>query len=723
MSNRVIIMREAVIRIVKMLSLKDVRVTQRGSRAFVEYAHTGRPTRVNIPYIPDDASEELLDAIQGFIDHEVAHILFTDYRVLAKAKKMGLANLHNIIEDSFIERKMAQHFAGSGLNLQNTGNFFLKTYTDVELKKNPGNAEGLLFVPAVRCWAGQTVFKDYMADKWHMLAKITAALGDAVKEVPLCATSDDCLTLADKFRKLLEVKKPKAPKPPKPSKTSDDELEDDELEDDESMPVPSDESEDDGTEPSPFGDSEDMPEPEVEGDPDEIPDLDVGDYTADDAERSAPSESDAEDDDAEGDESDPVESAPDHAVGDDSDDETPDDETPDLTEVDHAPVGTEGGPDEDGEEEDPEPTSDEGDEPLETPSSLPGSSDGADGEEGDDDEEDTAAGPSLMEEIETKMGKEYDDAVAEALSSASLEASKAADYLVYTTELDVIEPMPVGSHLGSWNDTYLKTMTDQVDHLVGPLQKDLERAMAARSAATWSAGHRSGRLNPSALARLTTFNDDRAFRRKHINESKDIAVELLVDCSASMGGSKIRTAAYSAYGLSAVLDRMGIQHEVMGFTTQDAMPAEMRAEASRLGIKYARNETLYHPILKSFNERLTTDSKRRFAALPTVNWLCENVDGESVQIAAQRLAVRREKRKILMVLSDGQPACPGDWKQLQFHLKKSVRDVEKSGIEVIGIGIQSDAPKHFYSKYVLLDSVAELPNTVIGELKRLLMKP
>ena len=208
MSNRVIIMREATVRIVKMLAEKEVKVTQRGARAFVEYSHTGRPLRVNIPYIPDDASDELLDAIQGFMDHEVAHILFTDYRVLAAAKKAGVARLHNIVEDSFIERKMAQAFAGSGLNLRNVGQFFLKTYTDKELAEKPELAEGLLFVPAVRAWAGQTVFIDYMADKWHLMEKVTAALGDAVKEVPNCATSQDCLDLTLKFHDLLEAAKP-----------------------------------------------------------------------------------------------------------------------------------------------------------------------------------------------------------------------------------------------------------------------------------------------------------------------------------------------------------------------------------------------------------------------------------------------------------------------------------------------------------------------------------
>lgn len=719
MSNRVIIMREATVRIVKMLAEKEVKVTQRGARAFVEYSHTGRPIRVNIPYIPDDASEELLDAIQGFMDHEVAHILFTDYRVLAEAKKKGVARLHNIIEDSFIERKMAQHFAGSGLNLRNVGQFFLKTYTDKELAEKPELAEGLLFVPAVRAWAGQTVFVDYMADKWHLLAKVTAALGDSVKEVAGCATSQDCLTLSLKFRDLLEAAKPPRPKP--------------EPKEDEEPPM-SMKGKGKGGSPS---ESEGEPDLDLSDDglDDEIPEMDVGRYTADDEERSEeidpPEEAEAPADDVTSPDvgEDPL---PEPGEGEDEDDlkvvaeeekpespePTPEGETPEMGEVDHRAEAEK--PEESGKGKGDEEGEGEGDAPL--------GDDDLDGEgtasgPEDDGSRDEDEGPSLLDELERKMGeKDYDDAIAEALTAKSIDDSKGSDYLVYTTELDVIEPMEVGSHRGVWSESHLKLLTDTVDHMVGPLQKDLERAMAARSAATWSSGHRSGRLHPSALARLTAFKDDRVFRRKHINESKDVAVELLVDCSGSMTGGKIRTAAYAAYGLSAVLDRMMIANEVLGFTTQDNLPAEMRAEEVRLGIRYARRETLYHPIIKGFNERMTAETKKRFAALPSVNWLSENVDGESIQIAAARLAQRREKRKILMVLSDGQPACPGDFNQLVRHLKKSVKDVERSGIDVIAIGIQSDAPRHFYSKYVLLSDVSELPNTVIGQLKGLLMK-
>lgn len=114
--NRIAVMREAIVRITKILSEKDIKVTNRGVSAYVEYdRNSGCPILVNLPYIPDDASEALLRAIQGFLDHEVAHIFFTDYSALKEAKNLGVHSIWNSIEDCYIERKMAERFAGSGL--------------------------------------------------------------------------------------------------------------------------------------------------------------------------------------------------------------------------------------------------------------------------------------------------------------------------------------------------------------------------------------------------------------------------------------------------------------------------------------------------------------------------------------------------------------------------------------------------------------------------------
>lgn len=645
--NRAILVREKVGRLVKLMTEKDIKVTQRGAKAYVEYATNGCPCRVNIPYIPDDADDKFLNAIEGFLDHEVAHVLYTDYKEIVRAKKAGVMNMHNLIEDAYIEQRMAKDFAGSGLNLKNVGEFFLRTYTDKRLKEDPENAVGYLMVPAIRALSGQVIYKDYMEGKWGQLDAVMKKIGEyAAKTLPLITCSKDAVDAAIEIKRLLnedadeseddgekgEEKSSKSGSSKKGKKKEEEE-------------APESEESDDG--PESDGDGEDS----GDGEPEDKDDIDLdSDLTEEDHKSS---------------------------VSDEEKERRPEDIEPEKKEK-----GTSG--------------------------------------TGDADYEGDPEMKATFEELESSL-EDFDEKLAEELSKIAGEESKSADYLIYTKELDLIEPMKVGER-GRWDESMLKILQDEVDHMVGPLQKDLERAIAARSASTWSAGHRSGRLHSSALARLTAFNDDRAFRRKHVNNTKDVAVSLLVDCSGSMNGMKIRTAAFAAYGLSSVLDRMNINHEVLGFTTLKAIQKEAREEETRLGVRYARQQSLYIPVLKSYGERLSTESKKRFAALPDVYWLNENVDGESVQVAATRLMQRRESRKILIVLSDGQPACPGDFLALQRHLKKVVKDVERQGVDVLGLGIMSDAPKHFYPKYTLLNNLSDLPTTVIGEIKRLLMQ-
>ena len=99
-----------------------------------------------------------------------------------------------------------------------------------------------------------------------------------------------------------------------------------------------------------------------------------------------------------------------------------------------------------------------------------------------------------------------------------------------------------------------------------------------------------------------------------------------------------------------------------------------------------------------------------------------NVDGESVEIAARRLLSRKENGKVMIVLSDGYPAASGDSGKLNDHLKEVVKESMCAGINVVGIGIQSDSVKSFYPKSVVINDVDELPKTVIQELRHLLIQ-
>lgn len=685
--SHIAIVRDSIVRIVRMLTEKKVQVTQRGSSAYVTYNHDGTPKVVNIPHIPDDASEELLIATQGFLDHEVAHVLFTDYAAVKLANELGVASLHNIIEDSFIERKMAQAFAGSGHNLSEMGAYFLKNYTDAKLAGlEPGDPQidGLLIVPAIRAWAGQKVFQDYMDadDKWSRITRIVDRLKPVAHRCAEVRNSMDALELAKDMKRLLEIPvEPPKTMPTAPARPSRSESKRGERRAGERP-----------TKAPKISEEEIDPSEDVgPGEPGEGSEAEGAGLPGDEPAAGAAA-------------GDPVEGALPGLDPSDDDEDGPDDDglTPSA------------GLDEDEEEEEEEEEDEEG--PVSTAGYSPGgagpsSGGGPVGAGGDDD---------LYKAIESEISKDFDEELSKLITSKATSELEGTEYKIYTTDLDRVEPLVIKE--GHLKDEYLKSMQEAVDHMVGPLQKDFERAIAAKSATTWSGGHRSGRLHAAALSRLVT-NDDRIFRRKHINNGKDVAVSLLVDCSGSMASyGKIKAAAYAAYALASVLDRMSITNEVLGFTTKGTMPREMFAEEATHGFRYARTQPLYMPVFKGFGERLNFETKKRFAVLPHARWLNENVDGECVAIAARRLAARKEARKVLFVFSDGSPACPGDWLALHNHLLKTVKEVERSGVEVMGIGIADNSAAKYYPKHVLLTEIADLPTTVIGQIKKILMQ-
>ena len=182
----------------------------------------------------------------------------------------------------------------------------------------------------------------------------------------------------------------------------------------------------------------------------------------------------------------------------------------------------------------------------------------------------------------------------------------------------------------------------------------------------------------------------------------------------------------AAYALSQTLERTGIKHEVIGFTTKPITrphAAEVHAEEVRIGTVYTRSEPLYMPIYKGFDERLDADCRARFAkAHGHADFLSQNVDGECVEIACFRLLQQREPRKVMLVLSDGEPACSTSRpRDMYSDLHRVVKNAKHMGIEMIGIGIMTTAVKKFYPKSIVLTDIAELPKTVMNELKRILI--
>src|ERR1700760_2051715 len=210
--RRVAEFREVVGKVVVMLSERNITVSQQGTRAYVKYdTRTNLPRQVNLPYVPDDADEELLGAIKGFLDHEVAHVLFTDgdqqndKRLYAKGPKpdQALFNIYNLLEDTRIERKMQERFPGTAGNLANVFNFMGQQFTKPELQEALANGDqsrvfSLLGMPLMRAWAGQNAAQQFMneMDGWNLLAKEIAVLSPFQSRIASLDTTKDAMDLA-----------------------------------------------------------------------------------------------------------------------------------------------------------------------------------------------------------------------------------------------------------------------------------------------------------------------------------------------------------------------------------------------------------------------------------------------------------------------------------------------------------------------------------------------
>lgn len=700
-NDRVFILRESVVKITQLLSGKGIKVTQQGVQAYVRADHNGVPVLVNLPYLPDNATEDLINAIQGFLDHEVAHILFTNFPLMGVAMKKGkqIGFMLNALEDPRIEKEMAKRFSGSAYNLANTGKFYLDKFVvpRIEEKARAGDANGViesLIVPMIRAMSGQQVFKEFMnADnKWATVAPVYERIKDLQPQIEAAASTEDCMKLAEEIgKRLTEDGEGGSSGGGSKSKSSGGSAKAGGTSKGKSKGAAS------GTKPekeekkagSGAGKSEEKDEEEDEEEKGTAGGKPGKDKSEEEEEKTAPEkDEDEKEEETEEDPADPSDAAP---------------------EPEADPADGEDKIEAAGEEEEDDGEIGEGADPSD---SSPN--------EGEDETELEDSAP-IWNALDKDGANGYDEAMSRVISEQSAKSAVNATYLPFTKDYDVVEKLPIGT---GYEARMTKAMADKVDHMVAPLQKDLERAISARSLSTRSHGHKSGRLHAANLSRLAV-GDARVFSRKHESTSKDVAIELVVDCSGSMGGSKIHTACQAAYALSSVLERLNIKNEVIGFTTKDIGGAqkEMYEQQTKTGIRFSRAEGIYMPILKGYDERLTANVKERFGWLPHTNILRSNVDGESVENAARRLMARREESKILIVLSDGYPAAAGSRGDLERHLKDVVRNVSSAGVKVVGIGIESDAVKTFYPKNIVLHSVEELPAAVIKELRHLLMNP
>ena len=262
--------------------------------------------------------------------------------------------------------------------------------------------------------------------------------------------------------------------------------------------------------------------------------------------------------------------------------------------------------------------------------------------------------------------------------------------------------------------------------LITKLANKLQRQLLAIQNRSWEYDLEEGLLDSSKLTRIIIDpQNSLSFKKEKDFEFKDTIVTLLIDNSGSMRGRPITIAALCADILSRTLERCNVKVEILGFTTKNWKGGESREEWNKNGKPQypGRLNDLRHIIYKSADSNWR-QSKKNLGLMLKEGLLKENIDGEAILWAFNRLKKRKEERKILMVISDGAPVDDstlsvnsGDF--LEKHLKKTVKFIEsKSDIEILAIGIGHDVSR-YYSKAIKISDVQELGDVMIRQLSGL----
>ena len=216
-----------------------------------------------------------------------------------------------------------------------------------------------------------------------------------------------------------------------------------------------------------------------------------------------------------------------------------------------------------------------------------------------------------------------------------------------------------------------------------------------------------------------------SFKKEKDLEFKDTIVTLLIDNSGSMRGRPITIAALCADILSRTLERCSVKVEILGFTTKNWKGGKSRElwNNNSKPKNPGRLNDLREIIYKNADTQWRR-AKNNIGLMLKEGLLKENIDGEAILWAYNRLKKREEERKILMVISDGAPVDDstlsvnsGDY--LEKHLKQTVKWIEEnSNIEILAVGIGHDVSR-YYSKAIKITDVQELGDVMISELSGL----
>ncbi|MBL6933708.1 MAG: cobaltochelatase subunit CobT [Rhodospirillales bacterium] len=269
----------------------------------------------------------------------------------------------------------------------------------------------------------------------------------------------------------------------------------------------------------------------------------------------------------------------------------------------------------------------------------------------------------------------------------------------------------------------LDQQLSRLQGVVSRLANRMQRRLMAKQTRSWEFDLEEGILDAGRLSRVVTDPvHPLSFKQESDTEFRDTVVSLLIDNSGSMRGRPITVAAMSADILARTLERCGVKVEILGFTTRAWKGGQAREKWAEDGkpANPGRLNDLRHIVYKAADMPWRR-ARRNLGLMLREGLLKENIDGEALMWAHNRLLGRPELRRILMVISDGAPvddatlsANPGNY--LEKHLRDVIHWIEnRSDIELTAIGIGHDVTR-YYQHAVTISDAEELGGTMMQNL-------
>ncbi len=333
-------------------------------------------------------------------------------------------------------------------------------------------------------------------------------------------------------------------------------------------------------------------------------------------------------------------------------------------------------------------------------------------------ESDTKDGEDLAAEVQTEPAEPTDAESEEGMKPRWPEKPFADQedwgYRVHTTKFDEVvnatdlcDPEEL-SRLRNFLDQQLQAMQGVVARLANRLQ----RLLMAQQNRTWEFDLEEGLLDTSRLPRIIIDPmHPLSFKREKDMNFRDTVVTLLLDNSGSMRGRPIMVAAMCADILARTLERCGVKVEILGFTTRAWKGGQSREHWISEGKPPhpGRLNDLRHIVYKSADEPWRR-ARKNLGLMMREGLLKENIDGEALMWAHNRLIGRPEQRQILMVISDGAPVddstlSVNSGNYLEKHLRHVIAEIEeKSSVELAAIGIGHDVTRYYRRAVTIVDA-------------------